>query len=87
MINKNNYKLEYYENLGFVINITDQYKDVPTKEIKKICENRFFNMKHPDYGSIYHCRECYLGNGFLLAYSFLLDKIICLCVLIKLMKD
>ncbi|MCK9596282.1 hypothetical protein M0R19_03820 [Candidatus Pacearchaeota archaeon] len=76
----NNNKLEYYENLGFVIDITDQYKDLSLKKIKRICDNQYYTNSISLSGFFFKCCDtyCSLDNGHnKLVYSFDFGKIIC----------
>ncbi|MCK9596281.1 hypothetical protein M0R19_03815 [Candidatus Pacearchaeota archaeon] len=88
----NNNKLEYHKKFGFFIDITNQYKNLPIKKIKKICEKEYFSDYKPcitdfsdshdifNYFFVCICQEqCSLGDKYnRLIYSFNFNKIICI---------
>ncbi|MCK9596283.1 hypothetical protein M0R19_03825 [Candidatus Pacearchaeota archaeon] len=82
---KINNKLEYYNHLGFFIDITDQYKNLPIEELNKICKKQYLHdIMIRTYDSKYtfsfcHCIACCLvSKKYKLGYSFTLKDFICL---------
>ncbi|MCK9596280.1 hypothetical protein M0R19_03810 [Candidatus Pacearchaeota archaeon] len=96
----NNNKLEYHENLGFFIDITDQYKNLPTEKIKQICENMYctentlykkfsapYKNNMLNYFFICQQNQCSLGDKHnRLIYSFDFNKIVCMHLHLKTSK-